>query len=101
MQIIYKDINNMGWIANVLLILSMWLMGSKNRWAFVAGSVGNFLWIFRGLYQEKPMYDLVSIAAIMTILNIRGWFKWSCSNPYWDQMVKDARKSSGKWFWEA
>lgn len=62
----------MGWVANGLLILSMWLVGSKNRWAFVAGSLGNFIWIFRGFYQEKPMYDLVFIAIVMTLLNIRG-----------------------------
>jgi len=65
-----------GWIANILLILSIWLVGNKNRWAFVAGSVGNFLWIHRGLYQQEPMYDLVFIAVVMTVLNVRAWLKW-------------------------
>lgn len=83
----------MGWVANVLLILSMWLVGSKNRWAFVAGSVGNFLWIFRGMKYE--MYDLVFIAVVMTFLNLRAWLKWQSSNPYWDKMVKDERKRRG------
>lgn len=91
----------MGWVGNALIVLSMWLVGSKNRWAFIAGALGNLFWIFRGVYQEKPMYDLIFIAAVVTVLNLRAWFKWKGTNPYWERMVQDERKNRGKLFWEA
>lgn len=64
----------MGWIANALIILYMWLVGSKNRWAFVAGSVGNLIWMFIGIKHE--MYDLAFLSVVLTVLNIRAWLKW-------------------------
>jgi len=63
-----------GWAANILLIVSMWLVGSKKRICFIFGVWGNFLWMVVGFQRETP--DLWFIALVMVIFNARGWFKW-------------------------
>lgn len=64
----------MGWIGSLLLILGMWLVGSKKRSAFVFGVFGNLIWAIVGLQRNTP--DLWFIATIMTMFNARAWFKW-------------------------
>lgn len=64
----------MGWVANLLLVLSMWLVGSKKRVCFIFGVLGNALWVIIGFQRGTP--DLYVISALMVIFNARGWFKW-------------------------
>lgn len=89
----------MGWVANIFFILATWLSGNKNRSAFIAGFLGSCLYLFRG--YDQRMYDLIFISFVMAILNVINWFKWDDTNLYWDRMVQDGRKKSGKWFWES
>jgi hypothetical protein len=75
----------MGWVGNIILIISVWLVGSKNRAAFVFGAFGNALWTAIG--WQKGMLDLTFIGIVMVIFNIRGWIKWSGENSYMNSML--------------
>lgn len=74
----------MGWAGNIILLVSMWLVGSKKKSAFFFGVIGNFIWALVG--WEKGMHDLVFIGIIMVIFNIRGWKKWSEEDAYVNSM---------------
>lgn len=65
----------MGWVASILLIVSMWLIGDKNSAGLIFGILGNCLWCYIGLKRNKQ-YDLAFIALVMAALNLVGLIKW-------------------------
>ncbi|MDO8495935.1 MAG: hypothetical protein Q7S43_00575 [bacterium] len=64
-----------GWLAGVIVILGAYLVGDKNIWGFVFGTVGNALWVYIGITRNKQ-YDLACLGFILTIINLVGLFKW-------------------------
>lgn len=64
----------MGWIANVLLIVSFWLMNNRQRSAFVWSFAGNFLWCVEGVTIGHVA--LTSVCVVFMCLALHGWCKW-------------------------
>ena len=63
-------------IAGIFELLAIWLVGSKNRFGFIAGLVCNGLWITYVL-KSGQTYGLLIVVIPAIGLNIRGWIKWS------------------------
>ena len=62
-----------GWIATILTLASVWLLGKKNPAAFVVSLVGNSIWIAAAFGTSWPIVATnVTIAAI-NIRNLRLW----------------------------
>ena len=64
----------MDWLAAVLELLGLWLLGTKCRGGFLVLILGSVFWIWIG--QEKELWGLVVICGIMALVNIRNYRKW-------------------------
>ena len=64
----------MGWFANVFLVVGLWMVGNKARWAFILTAVGEAIWTVTSILRGQ--FDLAFICVVFTILAIRNWFKW-------------------------
>lgn len=66
--------NWIGWIANLLIILSWWRLAYKERYALLFGIIGSILWGVKAfLIQEM---DLVILEIVLAALGIHAWRKW-------------------------
>ena len=67
----------MGWIAAVLIVVAAWRIAHKDRWAFLVGIAGGFLWIAKGVTTGQ--WDLVVLNTILCLLQLNSWIKWGKS----------------------
>ncbi len=58
----------MGWLAFIFTVVSIWLIGGRRRWGWVAGMVGNVLWIVSS--NDRA---LICTNLVILICNLRGW----------------------------
>lgn len=64
----------MGWIANILIVIGLWQVGSKVRNAFLWTGVGEALWFTHAVH--RGLYDLAALCLVFAGLAIRNWWKW-------------------------
>lgn len=64
----------MTWIANALIVIGLWLIGSKRRSAFLFSVLGEAIWTAVSLW--RGMYDLAAICAVFAVLAVRNWWMW-------------------------
>ncbi|WP_226668837.1 hypothetical protein [Microbulbifer aggregans] len=63
------------WIGIGLSLLSVYMLGNKNKWGFIVFAVSNVVWIFLGL----AWMDSIGMAVgnfIFMLINIRGFTRW-------------------------
>lgn len=65
----------MSWIANILIIVGLFILGNKDRKAFIFTFIGEVLWFTHALLHQ--MYDLAFICAIFSTLALRNYIKES------------------------
>jgi len=64
----------MGWVANIFILIGMFLIGEKNRTAFLFSITGEAIW---ALYAAIiGMWDLAIICIVFCIVAFRNWVKW-------------------------
>ena len=64
----------MGWVGNVFIVIGLYFIGEKKRWAFLFSVVGELIWCLFSLYKQQ--YDLAFICAVFCALALRSWIKW-------------------------
>lgn len=64
------------WIAMLLSVIAMILLGNKVKWGFTFFMLANVTWILLGLILLKS-YAIVLGNLIFLITNTRGFLKWS------------------------
>ncbi len=64
----------MDYIAGILELIGVWLIGSKLRIGFIVCIFGSFAWIASAIIFE--MYGLLPTSIIMSIVNVRNFRKW-------------------------
>ena len=65
------------WAATFCTLAGLWLLGYKDRRAFLVSLVANGLWITWAAPRET--WSLVVVNAAIAVLNVRAWLKWSPS----------------------
>lgn len=60
-----------GWIGNVILVIGHYSVGSKKRWAFLAVTIGEIIWIVASSLIGSP--SMIFICAVFAALSIRNW----------------------------
>ena len=63
------------WLGMVLCLVSVYMLGNKNRWGFIVFAISNVIWIYLGL----AMMSSIGMAAgnfVFMIINIRGFVRW-------------------------
>lgn len=67
-----------GWIGNVFIILGILLVAYRIRSGFLYGCLGNGLWLCKGFLTYQ--WDLVTIEALIVVLQAFSWLKWGQMN---------------------
>lgn len=62
------------YIAMFLTFAAIYLVGSKKRYGFLFGLVGNALWVIYAVLAESIPIFVVNI--VLWILYLRGYIKW-------------------------
>lgn len=65
----------MGWFANVLLVVGLWMVGDKVRWAFLFTIIGEAIWVCVAI--ARAQWDMAAICAVFAALAVRNWIKWA------------------------
>lgn len=65
----------MSWALFAMTAANMWLVSEKRRSGFLVGLVAQPLWMVFDLYTGA--YGLLPLAPIMSLILLRGWWKWS------------------------
>lgn len=63
------------WIGIGLSLLSVYMLGNKNKWGFIVFAISNLIWIFLGLAWMDSLGMAVGNFIFM-IINIRGFIHW-------------------------
>ena len=61
-------------LAGLLELLAIWMLGSKQKNAFLVYNVANIFWIWSA--TQHHMYGLYLVAVPAIFLNIRNYIKW-------------------------
>jgi len=64
----------MGWVGNIFIVIGLWLVGNKNRTAFIFTVIGESIWVAYAF--TKGLYDLAFICIVFAVLAARNWYKW-------------------------
>lgn len=64
----------MDWIANILIVLGLYLIGNKQRSAFLFSICGEFLWVIWSI--KHGMWSLAFICTVFCLLALRSYVKW-------------------------
>jgi hypothetical protein len=64
------------WLAMVLSLYAVYLLGNKNKYGFISFAISNALFIFLGFVLMKSVG--IGIGNIVfLIMNIRGYISWN------------------------
>ena len=64
----------MDWVAAVLELVGMLLVGQKNRKAFIVLIMANMAWFCFAIEKESKALFILMVAFV--VVNIRNWYKW-------------------------
>ena len=67
---------SLDWIAMLLSVIAMLLLGNKVKWGFVLFMLANMTWIVLG-FLILHSYAIVLGNIIFLITNARGFLKWN------------------------
>ena len=62
------------WLGMIATFLSIWWIGDKHWYGFLAGAIASICWCFFGFYTESAPAFFANI--IFFGVNIRGMIKW-------------------------
>lgn len=62
-------------IAGFFELIAIWLVGNKNKFAFILYNLANFVWIYVAI--DKKIYGLLLVVLPAIIINIRNYVRWS------------------------
>jgi hypothetical protein len=68
------------WLAMTLSLISVYLLGNKNRVGFLVFAASNSTWIFLGLTWMTSLGIAVG-NTIFLFMNIRGFVNWRRKDP--------------------
>lgn len=61
-------------IAGLLELLATWLVGNKNKVAFIFYNMANLFWIYVAI--DRKIYGLLVVVVPAVVINIRNYIKW-------------------------
>jgi hypothetical protein len=61
----------LGWIGNAFLVVGMWQIGNRKRWAFILQAIGEIIWLYACYLLYS--YSMMFICAVFTVIAIRNY----------------------------
>lgn len=77
----------MDWIAAALIIISIVMIGRKNKWGWLVATAGAALYLI--VSYKKQIYGFVALDCVLLVLDVVNFFKWGknklCEHKTYDQ----------------
>jgi hypothetical protein len=67
--------NALSWIYSFIIIVSVYLIGDKNRWGWMVANIGALGFIY--LYIKTGLYGGIALDVFLLFFNTRNFFKWT------------------------
>lgn len=74
MQLADSVVSAVNWLGNILIILGLWRIGSKDRRAFLFSIAGETCWIVSSVATGN--WALAFICTVFNVMAIRNFIKW-------------------------
>lgn len=66
----------MDYIASILELLGIWIIGNKSKWGFIIFMIAGLCWmIYVGI--NKHTYGILLVVLPALVINTRNFIKWS------------------------
>ncbi len=63
------------WLGIFMSLVSVYMLGNKNKWGFIIFALSNVIWIYLGLMMMSSVGMAVGNFIFM-VINIRGFIHW-------------------------
>ncbi len=63
------------WLGISLSLLSVYMLGNKNKWGFIIFAISNVVWMFLGFVLMNSLGTAIG-NAVFLVINIRGYINW-------------------------
>ena len=63
------------WLGIFMSLISVYMLGNKNKWGFIVFAISNVIWIYLGLMMMSSVGMAVGNFIFM-VINIRGYIHW-------------------------
>ena len=63
------------WLGIFMSLVSVYMLGNKNKWGFIVFALSNVIWIYLGLIMMSSVGMAVGNFIFM-VINIRGFIHW-------------------------
>jgi len=70
-----KYINEFSYVLSIVSLISLWLIGNKNKYGFVVAILNQVLWVWYAVMLKQ--YGLLIGVVAYTIIHVRNLIKWS------------------------
>ena len=70
-----KYINEFSYVLSIVSLISLWLIGNKNKYGFVVAILNQGLWTWYAIMLKH--YGLFLGVVAYTIIHVRNLIKWS------------------------
>ena len=67
----------LSWVGNILIVIGLWRVGSKDRNAFLFSIAGETCWIVWSALTGN--WALTFICVVFNLLALRNYIKWGAS----------------------
>ena len=67
------------WIAGILELIGLYLVGNKNRLGFLINLSCIFFWVLY-VYVNRTTYGILPVVLTASVINIRNYIKWKKEN---------------------
>jgi len=64
----------MTWVANILFLIGIILIGRKNKWGWILEIIGEILWIKTSI--DTKMWDLLCVCILFGLLQAWNFWLW-------------------------
>lgn len=64
----------LGWVGNLLIVISLFCLGQKWTVGWVFSILGNLIWCWYAI--ELQMYDILAIDGLCAIMAFYNWRTW-------------------------
>lgn len=79
LQTLFQPYTALSWLGTLLLLIGLWYVGAKKRWAFLFTIAGELLILVYSLHIRA--WSIAFIGLTFSWLAARNWYLWGKSDP--------------------
>lgn len=87
----------MGWIGNILIWLGLWLVGRKDRKAFLFTIVGELVWVAYAAYYQ--WWDLSLSCIVFAAISAKNWVIWGRDSDAERELLRKESRLNHEGYW--